>query len=174
MTEPVTTNAPAATRGTVLPGPRALYGTFATAEMFTWALLILAMILKYSGTTEAMMPIAGGLHGFVFLCYAVVAVGVWVNQRWSAGRGAAAVALAVVPFATLPFERHLARRGEPDASWRLAATAGRPAEAPRGFWEHLEAWVLRHVLLAAVLALVLVAAVFLALLAAGPPDQWFA
>jgi integral membrane protein len=159
--------------GTILPGPRALYRTFATAEMFTWALLILAMILKYTGTTEALMPIGGGLHGFVFLCYAVVAVGVWINQRWSAGRGIAAVVLAVVPFATLPFERHLARRGEPDATWRLAGAPGRPADAPRGVWEHLEAWVLRHVIPAAVVTILLVAGVFLLLLQAGPPDQWF-
>ncbi|MDI3331509.1 MAG: DUF3817 domain-containing protein [Micrococcus sp.] len=156
-----------------MPGPRALYRTFATAEMFTWALLILAMILKYTGTTEALMPIGGGLHGFVFLCYAVVAVGVWINQRWSAGRGIAAVVLAAVPFATLPFELHLARQGEPDATWRLAGAAGRPAEAPRGIWERLEAWVLRHVLLAAVVTVAVVAVVFVLLLQAGPPDQWF-
>jgi integral membrane protein len=167
------TSATSRNSGTIMPGPHSLYRTFATAEMFTWALLILAMILKYTGTSEALMPIAGGLHGFVFLCYAVVSVGVWINQRWSAGRGIAAVGLAVVPFATLPFERHLARGGEPDATWRLAAAPGRPAEAPRGFWEHLEAWVLRNVVLAAVVTLAVVGAVFLLLLQAGPPDQWF-
>lgn len=171
MTDTQTTDV--GSTGTALPGPRALYRTFATAEMFTWALLILAMILKYSGTTEVLMPVAGGLHGFVFLCYAVVAVGVWINQRWSPGRGIAAVVLAVVPFATLPFERHLARRGEPDATWRLAGAPGAPAAEPRGFWERLEAWVLRHVVVAAVVTLAVVAAVFLLLLQAGPPDQWF-
>lgn len=167
------TSTASAGTGTVLPGPRSLYRAFATAEMFTWALLILAMALKYTGTTEALIPIGGGLHGFVFLCYAVVAAGVWINQRWSAGRGVAAVGLAVVPFATVPFERHLARHGEPDKTWRLAGAPGRPAARPRGFWEHLEAWVLRNVVLAAVLAVAVVTAVFLLLLQAGPPDEWF-
>jgi integral membrane protein len=167
------TNTTTESTGTILPGPHALYRTFATAEMFTWALLILAMILKYTGTTEVLMPLAGGLHGFTFLCYAVVAVGVWINQRWSIGRGTAAVVLAAVPFATLPFERHLARRGEPDANWRLADAPGRPAETPRGVWEGLEAWVLRHSILAAVVTIAVVAAVFVMLLQAGPPDQWF-
>lgn len=157
-------------RGTLMPGPRALYRFFATAEMVTWALLILAMILKYSGTTEALMPVGGGLHGFVFLCYSVVSVGVWINQRWSVGRGAAAVLLAAVPFATLPFERALGRRGEPDATWRLVD--GR-SPRPTGFWESLEAWVLRHVILAAVLVLAAVGVVFSLLLLAGPPGEWF-
>lgn len=172
---PVNTANPAEThpvtdRGTVMPGPRALYRFFATAEMITWALLILAMILKYSGATEALMPVGGGLHGFVFLCYCVVSVGVWVNQRWSAGRGVAAVLLAAVPFATLPFERSLAKRGEPDATWRLAD--GR-SPRPAGFWETLVAWVLRNVILAAVLVVAAVAVVFSLLLLAGPPGEWF-
>jgi integral membrane protein len=156
-------------RGTILPGPRTLYRVFATAEMFTWALLIVAMVLKYSGTTETLMSAAGGLHGFVFLCYCVVAVVVWINQGWGAGRGIAAVLLAAVPFATLPFERSLERKGEPDTTWRLVD--GR-AE-PRGFWESFEAWVLRNVVVAGVLALAVVGLVFVALLTAGPPDQWF-
>lgn len=161
-----------APKGTLLPGPRALYRVFATAEMFTWALLILAMVLKYSGATEVLMSAAGGAHGFVFLCYCVVTVGVWINQRWSAGRGAAAVLLAAVPFATLPFERSLARRGEPDATWRLVD--GRTGDlGPRGFWESLEAWVLRNVVLAAVVTAAVVVVVFSLLLMAGPPGEWF-
>lgn len=155
--------------GTVLPGPRRLYGAFALAEMITWALLITAMVLKYSGTTDSLMSVAGGLHGFVFLCYSVITVGVWINQRWSAGRGLMALGTAVVPFATVPFERHLHRRGEPDASWRLAD--GR--STPQGVWEKLESWVLRHVVVAALAAVAVVAVVFVMLLNAGPPDQWF-
>ncbi|MFC7401090.1 DUF3817 domain-containing protein [Citricoccus sp. GCM10030269] len=154
--------------GTVLPGPAALYRAVATAEMVTWALLLLAMVLKYTGVSEALMSTAGGLHGFVFLCYCVVAVGVWINQRWTAGRGLGAVLLAVVPFATLPFERSLARRGEPDETWRLA-----DGNAPRGFWENLEAWALRNVALALIVVVAVVVVVFATLLMAGPPDQWF-
>ncbi|QCU79292.1 DUF3817 domain-containing protein [Citricoccus sp. SGAir0253] len=155
-----------------MPGPRALFRAAATAEMGTWALLLTAMVLKYSGTTEALMPLAGGLHGFVFLCYALVAAAVGTDQRWGTARRAAAVALAVVPFATVPLERRLDRRGALGPQWRLAATAGRPAGTPRGPAERVLAWVLRHVLLAAVLAVAAVVLVFLALLAAGPPGEW--
>lgn len=155
--------------GTVMPGPRALYRVFATAEMITWALLITAMVLKYTGVTDALMPVFGGLHGFVFLSYCVITVGVWINQRWSAGRGLTALGTAIIPFATVPFERHLHQRGEPDLTWRLAD--GR--SEPRGFWETLEAWVLRNVLWAALLAVLVVGLVFVLLLSAGPPDQWF-
>ena len=155
--------------GTVLPGPRALYRVFASAEMVTWALLITAMVLKYTGVTDALMPIFGGLHGFVFLSYCVITVGVWINQRWSAGRGLIALGSAIVPFATVPFERHLHRQGEPDLTWRLAD--GRSGS--HGFWESLEAWVLRHVAWAAVLALAVVGVVFILLLTAGPPWEWF-
>lgn len=155
--------------GTVLPGPRALYRVFASAEMVTWALLITAMVLKYSGVTDALMPIFGGLHGFVFLSYCVITVGVWINQRWSVVRGLIALGSAIVPFATVPFERHLHRQGEPDLTWRLAD--GR--SGPHGFWESLEAWVLRHVAWAAVLALAVVGVVFILLLTAGPPWEWF-
>jgi integral membrane protein len=156
--------------GTRVPGPKALYRVAATAEMFTWALLILAMVLKYSGTTEALMPVAGGVHGFAFLAYCLVAVAVGVNQRWGAGRGIVAVLLAVVPFATLPFDRWLERRGEPDSTWRLVD--GR--SEPRGIAERLEALALRRPLTALVAAVAVVAVVFTALLTAGPPDQWFA
>ena len=50
-----------------LPGPRRLFAVTAMAEMFTWAGLLIAMGLKYGGVTERVVPVAGGVHGFVFL-----------------------------------------------------------------------------------------------------------
>lgn len=170
-TEPAANPAanPAADPGTAAPGPRALYRVVALAEMVTWALLITALALRGAGVTEAMVRPAGSVHGFVFLCYCVTVLGVWINQRWPPGRGLVALATAVIPFATVPFERWLRRRGEPDLTWRLVD--GR--HAPRTLVERLEARVLRHPLLAALLALALVTLIFLALLRAGPPTQWF-
>lgn len=145
--------------------PRALFRTFATAEAFTWAGLITALILRATGVTDSAVPIAGGLHGFVFLSYCVVTVFTWVNQRWGAGIGLLGLVLAVVPFATVPFEIVLDRRGRLAGGWRL-----RPGgDAPRGFFEHLQAWVLRRPWLAIVLALALVIVVFVVLLWIGPP-----
>lgn len=54
--------------------PARLHRVVACLEMFTWAFLIFSMILKYSGVTEALTPIAGGIHGFGFLCFIVVGV----------------------------------------------------------------------------------------------------
>lgn len=145
--------------------PRLLFRTFAIAEVFTWAGLITAMILRGVGVTDALMPIAGGLHGFVFLCYCVSTVFVWVNQKWSFGRGALGVALAIVPFATLPFEIVTDRKGLLAGGWRLAPGG----DEPQGFVEHVQAWILRHLLLSVVILVALVTIAFVVLLWLGPP-----
>lgn len=149
------------------PSPRTLFRAAARAEMVTWALLLLAMGLKYGGVTEALMPVAGGVHGFVFLCYALSTLAVWIDGRWGVGRGLLGLASAVVPFMTVPFERAMARRGEPADRWQVLADRGR-----RGVPDRALRWVLAHPAAAALLALVVVGAVFTALLAAGPPTEW--
>lgn len=152
--------------GSVEPmSPRLLFRTFAIAEVFTWAGLITAIILRGAGVTDALMPFAGGLHGFVFLCYCVTTVFVWVNQKWSFRRGALGVALAIIPFATLPFEIATDRKGLLTGGWRLAPGG----DAPHGFIEHVQAWVLRHLLLSVVILVALVTIVFIVLLWLGPP-----
>lgn len=146
--------------------PRLLFRIVAIAEAVTWAFLLTAMFLKYvSRTTDALIPPAGGVHGFVFLCYVGVTVFVWVNQRWSFGTGLLGLASAIVPFATVPFDLVMDRRGRLDGGWRLAAGG----DAPRGPLEHVQAWVLRRPVIAAVSAVALVTVVFIALLVIGPP-----
>lgn len=145
--------------------PRLLFRTFATAEAFTWAGLILALVLRATGVTDSAVSIAGGIHGFVFLSYCVVTVFMWVNQRWGAGTGILGLALSVIPFATVPFEIVLDRKGKLAGEWRL-----RPGgDTPRGFVEHVQAWVLRRPLLAIGLLFIAVAVVFVVLLWLGPP-----
>ncbi|RWZ59159.1 DUF3817 domain-containing protein [Labedella populi] len=146
--------------------PRLLFRIVAIAEAITWAFLLTAMFLKYViRTTEALIPPAGGVHGFVFLCFVGVTVFVWVNQRWSVVTGVLGLASAVVPFATVPFDVVMDRRGRLDGGWRLAAGGDRP----RGVLEHVQAWVLRRPVVAAVSAVGLVTVVFIALLLIGPP-----
>jgi integral membrane protein len=145
--------------------PRLLFRIFATAEAFTWAGLITALILRATNVTADAVPIAGGLHGFVFLTYCVVTVFVWVNQRWRAGTGVLGLVLAIVPFATVPFEIVLDKKHLLQGPWRLR----RGGDAPQGFIEHVQAWVLRHPIIAIVTALLLVATAFLVLLWLGPP-----
>ncbi len=144
--------------------PRALFRTFATAEAITWAGLITALILRAADVTNA-VPIAGGIHGFVFLSYCVVTVFTWVNQRWGAGTGILGLALSIVPFATVPFELVLDRTGKLAGDWRLKPGG----DAPKGFVEQMQAWVLRRPLLAIGLAILAVIAVFVVLLWLGPP-----
>ncbi len=150
--------------------PRKLFRAVAFAEAVTWTLLIIGLILKYgTETTEIGVRIGGGIHGFVFLCYVVVTVFLWVNQKWSAKTGALAVVSAVVPYATIPVEKSLDHRGMLDGGWRLAEGG----EEPHGFIDKLQAWVLRHLMLAVVIAVVAVAVVFSVLLLLGPPGEWF-
>lgn len=145
--------------------PRLLFRTFAFAELVTWAGLITALILRGAGVTDAMVGPAGGAHGFVFLAYCVVTVFVWVNQKWRAGTGVLGLVVAVIPFATLPFELAIDKRGLLAGDWRLAP--GR--DEPRGFIEHMQAWVLRHPFIALLVLAVGVTAVFSLLLWLGPP-----
>lgn len=145
--------------------PRALFCTFAFAEIVTWAGLIGALILRATGVTDAAVPLAGGVHGFVFLAYCVVTVFVWVNQRWRPTVGLIGLVAAVIPFATLPFELVVDRRRLLGGPWRLSPGG----DAPRGPLEHLQAWVLRHPLLAILVFVVAITTAFLVLLWLGPP-----
>ncbi|WP_026818437.1 DUF3817 domain-containing protein [Arthrobacter castelli] len=150
--------------------PRTLFRTVALAEAVTWTLLLIGMFLKYvTATTELGVSIGGGLHGFVFICYVIVGCFTWVNEKWERGTGVLTLVSAVIPYATIPAEKSLDRRGLLSASWRLA-----PADVEaQGPLETLQAWVLRHPLAAVVTALVAAAAVFSFLLYLGPPDTWF-
>lgn len=151
-----------------LTHPRRLYGTLATAEMVTWTLLLAGMAGKYLlGLGELGVRVGGGVHGFVFLAYCVVTVLVAVDQRWRAQQLLVGLASAVVPYATVPFERWADRRGLLEESWRLRRE---PADGPV---QKLVAASLRRPVPAAAAALALIAIVFAGLLAAGPPTQWF-
>ena len=145
--------------------PRQLFRLFAFAELVTWAGLITALVLRGTGVTDAWVTPAGGIHGFIFLSYAVTTMFVWINERWSLGAGLLGLLSAVIPFATLPFELVVDRRGMLSHEWRLAPGGA----APSGPHEYLQAWVLRRPVLAILVACVAVVAVFLTLLWLGPP-----
>ncbi len=144
--------------------PRMLFRSFAVAEMFTWAGLVTALILRAFDVAN-LVPIAGGIHGFVFLCYSASTIFVWVNQRWRFRLGLTALLLAIVPFATVPFEVIIDRNGLLTVTWRLAPGG----DTPHGFIEYVQAWVLRHVILSIVLLVLFVTTLFIALLWLGPP-----
>lgn len=150
--------------------PRTLFRAAAFAEVVTWTLLIIGMVLKYvTHTTELGVRIGGGIHGFVFLAFVAVVLFSAVNHRWSARTTLVTLVAAVIPYATIAAERSLDRQGRLDGPWRLQAGG----EEPVGPLERLQAWMLRHLLLAVGAAAVLVVVVFAVLLALGPPTQWF-
>ena len=151
--------------------PKQLFLLFAKGEAVTWTLLISALIIRAAGDPiPHVVTIAGSIHGAVFLGYAVTALLVGINQRWSFGKLALAVGLAIVPFATIPLERRLLANSALDGEWRTAKS-----EDPRDafFIDAIFRWfIARPIVLLAVL-LVAVPAVFAFLLFLGPPTQWF-
>lgn len=147
-----------------LVNPRRLFTALATAEAITWTLLIVGMILKYvTRTTELGVRLGGGLHGFVFLMFALTVVVIGVDRRWAPRHVLLGLASTVVPWATLWFERHVERHHLVTDRWRLAD------EPARTLPERLVAWAVRRPVLAAVVGLAALAVVFAVLLVLGPP-----
>lgn len=149
--------------------PRSLYRIVAIAETVTWTLLLAGMVLKYGFDLPVAVLIGGSIHGLVFISYALTAGLVGVNQRWSAAQIAAAVATAIVPYATIPFDRRLERRGMLQGQWRTVAT-----EDPRdhtALARLLRYFLARPVALAAIFVAG-VAVIMTTLLIIGPPGGW--
>ena len=146
--------------------PRTLYRRIAVAEVVTWALLLLGMVLKYvTRTTELGVKVFGLLHGVVFIAFCLVTVLLWVNQRWSAREGLLGLLSAVPPFLTVGWERRLERRGRLDGTWRL----GRGGEAPTNPAERLVAALLARPLVAVGVGIGAVLALTGVALLVGPP-----
>ncbi|MDO5626789.1 MAG: DUF3817 domain-containing protein [Mobilicoccus sp.] len=145
--------------------PKKLFSIFAFAEMVTWALLLFGMFLRYvTQTTEMGVRIFGPIHGFVFLTYVVVVIAVAVDRRWPRGTAVLGVLSAVPPFMTVPFERHVLRKGLLEGGWQV-----HEGEAPTSAAERLLGWAVRNVVLAVGVVFALVVALFVFLLWLGPP-----
>lgn len=146
--------------------PQTLFRRFAVAEAITWALLLAGMFFKYvTHTTDLGVRVFGMVHGIVFIAYCLVAVFVGVNQRWRVGTLLLGLLAAVPPFATILFERRMARTGRLDGDWRL----GRGGETPVTLPERVVAWCLARPVAAAGVGVLAVAALTALALAVGPP-----
>ena len=155
----------------VFAEPKGLFRVIATAEAITWALLLSGLAIRASGNApEWLISTVGGLHGFTFLSYAVIAALVGVNQRWAVGRIFVGVALAIVPFATIPFERSVAKKGLLVGNWRTQASEN-PKDS--GWFDSLFRWFISRPLILLLVLVVGVVAVFSTLLWLGPPGEWF-
>lgn len=150
--------------------PRLLYKTFALGEGITWTLLLGGLAYRaIFGMPPVVLTIIGGLHGAVFLGYGVSAALIGVNNRWGFGRTVLAIALAILPFATVPFERAAERKGRLTGEWRRTKSAD-PRDA--NWFDSLFRWFINRPLLLALVLLIVVYAIFMTLLFIGPPGGW--
>ena len=150
--------------------PKSIFGTFAIIEMMTWALLIAAIIVRETiGLASNMFFIAGATHGFAFIGYSATAVLVAVNQRWPLARGAVAVLLAIVPFATVPFEKSLEKRKQLDGEWRTEKSTN-PLDKTK--FDQLFRWFINHPVILVLTLFISVIGLFTLLLWLGPPGEW--
>lgn len=150
--------------------PKKLFRLFALAEAVTWTLLIGGLILRATvGVPSMAFAIVGGLHGAVFLAYGVIASLTGVNQRWGFGRTVLAVALAIVPYATIPFELAVQRSGKLEGDWRREHSG----DARDDHWfDRLYRWFIIRPALLTIVMFAVVTAIFAVLLIAGPPGGW--
>ena len=148
--------------------PLSIFRILAIAEVFSWTLLIAALIVRAGGGPAVAVTIGGGIHGFVFLSYGATAILVALNNRWSLGTSVLAVGSAVIPYATLPVERWLHRTGRLDGAWRLEETSDPRDRRPI---DRLLRWFLRHAGILVALIVAAVVALYVILLLVGPPGE---
>jgi len=101
-----------------------IFRALAIAEGFSWAALLAGMFFKWVlRTTELGVEIAGPVHGALFIGYGLTALALWRLQRWPFRVALFAGLSAVLPFATVWFERWAGRRGYLTAQTDDAAPA---------------------------------------------------
>lgn len=150
----------------MLRTPLSLFRTLAFAEAVSWTLLIAGLIVRATTGWAPAVTIGGGIHGFVFLSYGAAVVLVALNNRWPAGPTVVALISAIVPYATIPVELWVHRRGLLAGAWHVEADAD---AADARWYDGPLAWFLRRPWLLFVGILVAVVGVFAVLLILGPP-----
>lgn len=150
--------------------PRSMYRKVSIAEAVTWTLLIAGMVMKYVFDAGNLgVRIGGSIHGLVFLTYMATAVVVGWNQRWSIGQIAAAVGTAIIPYATIPFDKSLERKNMLDGPWRTEKTE-HPGDTH--WFDSLMRWFLKHPVMFFIILIALIATAMSVLLFLGPPNTW--
>lgn len=146
--------------------PLTLFRTLAIAEAVSWTLLIAGLIVRAATGWAPAVTIGGGIHGFVFLSYGATVILVALNNRWKAGPTIGALISAIVPYATIPAEILLHKRGLLVGQWRLEADAASPGAR---WYDRPLAWFLARPWALFGLIALLVVALFAVLLLVGPP-----
>ncbi len=96
---------------------RTLFRTIAIAEALSWALLLAAMFCKWIletepfGLHEGGVPVAGPIHGGIFMAYVVMCLVAHRAFGWNVKTTLVALAASIPPFFTYFFEVGADRRG---------------------------------------------------------------
>jgi integral membrane protein len=92
--------------------PRTRFRTVAIAEAFSWAGLLVGMLVKHVlKLTEVGVQVFGPIHGAIFVAYLVSILVVRKPLGWDVKTVLLAAVASVPPFATLAFELWADRRG---------------------------------------------------------------
>ncbi len=108
-----TTDAPTTTSSRL----RTAFRAVALAEAVSWACLLVTMVLKWvvqddpHAGLEGGVPIAGPIHGALFVAYLVMCLLARRAFDWSTRTTLIALAASVPPFLTAVFESMADRRG---------------------------------------------------------------
>ena len=96
---------------------RTAFRTIAIAEALSWALLLLAMFCKWIlesepfGLHEGGVPVAGPIHGGIFMLYVVTSLVSAYVFKWNRKTTVLALASSIPPFCTYWFEKVADRKG---------------------------------------------------------------
>lgn len=83
-----------------------LFRIAALSEAVGWTLLIAAILIdRYKLPLHSyVIPIAGQIHGTIFLIYFGVLIATYTSLRWSRGKFIVSVLAGIPPYGTLAFE----------------------------------------------------------------------
>ncbi len=89
------------------PKAWALYKVAAISEAIGWTLLIGGIIIRHYGWpgSKIAVPIAGQIHGIVYLVYFAVAITTYTSLRWSRKKFLVAIIAGVPPYGSIIFEQ---------------------------------------------------------------------
>lgn len=89
------------------PEAWALFRICALAEALGWTLLICGIAINHFRLPgqHLAIPIAGQLHGTIFLTYFAILAAVYSSTGWSRKKFLLAIAAGIPPYGTLVFER---------------------------------------------------------------------
>ncbi|MFD4179633.1 DUF3817 domain-containing protein [Rhodococcus sp. NPDC058514] len=84
----------------------------AVIEAITWGLLLIGMFFKYVFDIEAATMVPGMLHGVAFIGFLILGLLAAIAFKWSPKVMIAAIVASIIPFATIAFERWVAKAGQ--------------------------------------------------------------